>query len=165
MLSCGQTQTLKAIMTVPTTVLGVSFFFQILRNNYLHTKQLVLLQLSWQSMFEQKCKQSKYCSNLSIRKKCMHNSKPLKYHWRPRKGYLHLVHAFVMANTFIDLDPETIEAPFLWRNVGGKKPRHCRVRSRQDASPLQAEVGGTPQQRRPRRTCRAGPEGQQDGEH
>lgn len=27
MLSCGQTQTLKAIMTVPTTVLGVSFFF------------------------------------------------------------------------------------------------------------------------------------------
>lgn len=27
-----------------------------------------------------------------------------------------------MANTFIDLDPETIEAPFLWRNVGGKNP-------------------------------------------
>eukprot|EP00435_Cladocopium_sp_Y103_P063603 s567_g25.t1 len=38
-----------------------------------------------------------------------------------------------MANTFIDLDPETIE----------------------DASPLQAEIGGTPQQRRPRRTYRA----------
>ena len=67
-----------------------------------------------------------------------------------------------MANTFIDLDPETIEAPFLGQNVGKTQTR---VRSRQDASPLQAEVGGTPQQRRPRRTYKVGPKSQQNGGH
>lgn len=109
-----------AIMTVPTTVVGVSFFFPDFNKPLCAHQTIGAVAIVVTINVWKKCKQPKCCSNLSIRTKCMHNSKPLKYHWRPGKGYLHLVHAFVMANTFIDLDPETIEAPFLGRNVGEK---------------------------------------------